>query len=159
FDFRFSVSDQSKIGLALPAALALTKRWRRVGKRRGGKFFWPDQFLFPLQPLLKKDFDLACAILPKANGAYYRGHIRSGDGVSDFLAVQATRTRYRIGENLHARVGRTNKRVGRAIESLLIGVVHVGHFGIARSKMPARRKEKIIAVLAKVLRPYRRIGR
>src|SRR4029453_12319263 len=139
--------------------LSLTKRWCRIAKRRRGKLFRPHQFLLPLQPLLEKDFDLSSSIRPEAYGTNHGRHVRRGDGVADIVPIETTRPGYRVGEDLNARVGRTDNRVSRAIEALLMRVIHLGHFGVARGKVPPRREQKIIAVLAKVLRPDRRIGR
>src|ERR1700754_4320173 len=123
-------------------ALSLTKRWRRIGERRRGKLFWPDQFLLPLQPLLEKNFDLSSAIRPKAYGTHYGRHVCGGDGVADLLAIEATRPGYRLGQNLNARIGGTYERIRRSIESLLMRVIHLSHFGVACGEVPPRREQK-----------------
>ena len=117
--------------------LALAELRRGIAERRGGKLLGPDQFLFTFEPLLEKHFDFAGTVGAESNRSGYRGHICGGDGVAKLVTVQDFRARQRIGEDLHASVGRPDNGVRRAVEKLLVRLVQLGDFGVFGGEVPA----------------------
>src|SRR4030095_5351802 len=87
--------------------------WRAlIAQGRRCKIFGPNQLLLALEPLLKKDLDLASAVGTKLDRTDHRGHVGSGHRGANFFVVQRIRALDRVSEDLNASIGRSDERIG-----------------------------------------------
>src|SRR5262249_61851643 len=123
------------------------------------QLFRVPQLLLAVEPLGEQTgLDDAGAVRTELHGTDHRGHVGGGDRVAYLVAVGGARLRQRGGEDLHAGVARTRDGIGRPPVLLRVRLVQFLHAGRLEAVVPAGGEDDVVAVLAEVLRPDRRIG-
>src|SRR5881396_1272136 len=140
-----------------PGASPPGERRRRIGERRGRGVPGPDELLLAVEPLEEHGVDDARAVRAELDGADDRRRVGRRDGVTNLVAVERARAADRVGEDLDTRIGRAGDGIRRPTDFLHVRLVQLSDPRRLDRMVPAGREDDVIAVLAEVLRPDRRV--